>query len=153
MKRSFLNMVLNHTQTYLQRWGRLKNTHAPKLGWVNMLRTALGMTLTQLAQRMKVSAPTLAKIEKGERAGTVSLNTLRKVANALDCELVYALVPRKDLEQMLTARARAVARRRLATVTHSMRLEAQAPSRKQTKRQFEQLTKELLEERPRELWD
>ena len=141
MKRSFLNMMLNQTQIHLQRWGKLKNTPAPKLGWVTSLRITLGMTLAQLAQRMKVSAPTLAKIEKGERVGTVSLNTLRKAATALDCELVYALVPRKDLKRMLTERARAVARRRLATATHSMRLEAQAPSRMQTKQQLEQLTK------------
>lgn len=80
-----------------------------KRGFVREIREALGISSTQLARLVGVSQPAIVKLEKGERDGTVSLNTLAKVAEALDCKLVYALVPNSSLDDILQARAREVA--------------------------------------------
>lgn len=80
-----------------------------KRGFVREIREALGISSTQLARLVGVSQPAIVKLEKGERDGTVSLNTLAKVAEALDCKLVYALVPKSSLDDILLARAREVA--------------------------------------------
>lgn len=66
-----------------------------RTGWVHYMRTALGMSLKNLAQRAGISVPTAAQSEKRENQGKVTLETLRKMAAAMDCELVYAFVPKK----------------------------------------------------------
>src|SRR5262245_8023854 len=98
----------------------------PPRGWVRAIRDALGMTTRQLAARMGLSQSTIAALEKGEEAETVSLKTLREAAKALDCRLVYALVPNTTLEEAVNARARALADAQLARIHHTMRLEDQA---------------------------
>lgn len=84
------------------------------------------MTAQDLADRMGVNQSVLSRIEKSERSGRIQLDTLQRAADALDCELVYALVPRRDLDEMVTERARALALERLGRVGHTMALEAQA---------------------------
>jgi hypothetical protein len=44
---------------------------------------------------------------------------LQRAADALGCDLVYALVPRQPLEQIVAGRARDVSRDQLARVDHS----------------------------------
>lgn len=98
---------------------------APPKGWVRALRDALGMTGAQLGARMGIRPQTLVTIEKSEASGTIQLNTLRRAAEALDCTLVYALVPNTSLDAAVDERARKIAKRALQRVAHTMRLEAQ----------------------------
>lgn len=89
------------------------------------MRQALGMTSADLADRMGVSAAAVSKLEASERRGTVALQTLGRAADALDCDLVYALVPRRSLEAMVEGRAKVVATAIYQSVAVSMRLEGQ----------------------------
>lgn len=98
----------------------------PPRGWVRAVRDALGITSRQLAARMGLAQSTIIALEKGEAAGTVTLNTMREAAEALNCQLVYALAPRTSLTDMVQQRARALAKKKLARVRHTMRLEGQA---------------------------
>jgi predicted DNA-binding mobile mystery protein A len=98
---------------------------APPKGWVRAIRDALGMTGVQLARRMKVRPQTIEAMEKSEVSGSVQLSTLRRAAEALDCTLVYALVPNSSLDGAVEARARKIAERELRRVAHTMKLEAQ----------------------------
>jgi predicted DNA-binding mobile mystery protein A len=98
----------------------------PPRGWIRAIRDALGMTGAQLAQRLGVAQPTLAALEQGEVEGTVTLARLRRAAEALDCKLVYALVPNTPLDQRLRERAEMVADRQLARTHQTMTLENQA---------------------------
>ncbi|KJF65419.1 mobile mystery protein A [Rhizobium nepotum] len=98
---------------------------APPKGWVRALRDALGMTGSQLGSRMGIRPQTVEAIEKSEASGTIQLSTLRRAAEALDCTLVYALVPNTSLEATVDERARKIAMRELQRVAHTMRLEAQ----------------------------
>ena len=68
----------------------------PARGWVRAVRDALGMTAEQLGERMGITQPSVNRLELSEAAGTIQLNTLRRAAEALGCEVVYALVPRRD---------------------------------------------------------
>lgn len=97
----------------------------PEGGWVRALRQSLGMTSAELAERMGVSAAAVSKLESRERSGTVALQTLGRAADALDCELVYALVPRRPLETMVEDRAKVVATAVYKSVAASMSLEEQ----------------------------
>ena len=97
----------------------------PKAGWVRSIRSALGMTRGQLAARLGVTAATVADIERSEANGRVQLNTLRRVAAALDCEVVYALVPAQSLVERVESRRDQLAEAAYRRTAHSMALENQ----------------------------
>ena len=123
----------------------------PPKGWVRALRDALGMTGAQLGARMGIRPQTVETIEKSEAAGTIQLNTLRRAAEALDCTLVYALVPNTSLEAMVNARARKIAIRELQRVAHSMRLEAQGTDDANLEARIQTYIRDRLSER--DLWN
>lgn len=125
----------------------------PKEGWVRAIREALGMSARQLAERMGVSQATLAKMEKGEVENTVTLKTLERIAEALDCRLFHALVPRSSLEDMVRRQARAAAEKLVKRVSHSMELEKQGVSRKRREEQIEELADEMARSLSRDLWE
>lgn len=102
-----------------------KHLHVPPKGWIRAIRDALGMSGVQLGKRLKVSPQTVEAMEKSEAAGTIQLNTLKRAAEAMDCTLVYALVPRTSLENTVKNRARQIATAALARVSHTMKLEDQ----------------------------
>jgi predicted DNA-binding mobile mystery protein A len=70
----------------------------------------------------------------------------------MDCDLVYALVPRRPLRDIVERQAEDVARRKLASVAHSMQLEDQGVSGTAMERQVQELARNLIEKRRRELW-
>ncbi len=82
--------------------------------------------------------------------GTIQLATLRRAAEALDCTLVYVLIPNKPLKTMIRERARKLARRRLQAVDHSMLLENQKVSAKDAEPRLDELAEDID---PRALWD
>lgn len=97
----------------------------PPRGWIRAIRDCLGMTGVQLAGRLKVRPQTVAALERSEATGTIQLATLRRAAAAMDCTLVYALVPNSSLQDAVAARARKIAERDLQRAAHTMKLEAQ----------------------------
>ena len=137
-----------------QRFSSLKpesRYRPPSKGWIRAIRDALGMTGAQLGKRMGVKAQTVTDIEKSEAAGTIQLKTLRRVAEALDCVIVYALIPNSSLEGMVQIRAREIAREELARIAHTMDLEAQGLSKEEREEQVETYIRDHLRER--ELWE
>lgn len=123
----------------------------PSTGWIRALRQSLGLTAVAFGRRLKVKQQSATELEDSERAGTISIASLRRAANALDADFVYAVVPRKNLRETIAARARQLAKERVAPIAHSMRLEAQGLSEKELSEQVEELARDL-ERRPRELW-
>jgi predicted DNA-binding mobile mystery protein A len=123
----------------------------PAVGWVRALRNALGLSERGFAKRLRITQRSLQQLEHNEQKGSVTLESLRRIARDLDADLVYAIVPRKPLRATLSARARALAAERLDPIAHSMAMEGQALSPRQLERQIEELASEL-EKKPRELW-
>jgi predicted DNA-binding mobile mystery protein A len=125
----------------------------PPRGWVKAIREALGMTTAQLAKRMNVSQPRVPGIEKAEVSGSIKLESLERAAHALDCRLVYALVPRKPLESLVEDRARELARKRLWATSHSMALENQRVGEADEREHLERLVQKLLSQPGSALWE
>src|ERR1700720_1375648 len=120
----------SHLDKRFKEMGAVTRFAPPVRGWIKAIREALGMSTAQLAKRLRIKQPSIIALEQSEAKGTIELATLRRVAEALDCTLVYALVPKKPLEAMVREQAHKVARRRLQSVEHSMALERQAVSPK-----------------------
>jgi len=123
----------------------------PARGWVAGIRSALGMTTRQLASRLGIRQPSLLALEKSEVAGTVSLDTLRRAADALECDLVYVLVPRRPLDENVKRRDRALAEAKVARTSHSMRLEGQGVSARKCAAEVQRLAA-ILEDQSSRLW-
>lgn len=124
----------------------------PPKGWVRAIRDALGMTGRQLAGRLGIKQPTLVALEQGEVNGTISIGRLRQVAEALDCTLVYALVPNRSLDKMVEERARKLADLRLTRTHHSMRLEDQGLRERDLSEERDRIAAGLLRDSARQLW-
>ena len=124
----------------------------PPRGWIKAIREALGMTTAQLGKRLGVSQPRAVAIEKAEATNAITLETLERAARALDCELVYALVPRKPLEALAEERATKVARKRMQSTRHTMALEAQSVDASAEEEQIKALARKLLEGSGSALW-
>lgn len=112
----------------------------------------LGMRGVDFARRLGVAPATAAALEKSEAIGTASLESLRKAAEVLDCDLVYALVPRGKLASKLEQRAGAKADEMLGQVNQTMRLEAQNVDPITSRRQSREVIIKSLLEKPAALW-
>ncbi|MCW9057895.1 MAG: mobile mystery protein A [Gammaproteobacteria bacterium] len=137
----------------LNSWRELHNQVRPPRGWIKAIREALGMTAAQLAERLGVSQPRVFTMEKAEATGAITLDSLERAANALDCQLVYALVPRKPLDQLVRERAEIKAKQRLKSASHTMVLEAQGVDAADEREQFEHLVRQLIEKGGSKLWE
>jgi predicted DNA-binding mobile mystery protein A len=129
--------------------GSVMDYKPPVQGWIRAIRDALGMSAAQLAQRLGVRQPTVTTLEQSESKGTIELASLRRAAEALDCRLVYALVPNKPLDAIIREKARAFAHRRFEPIEHSMLLEDQKVAGQSPDR-FDEI---LRETNPRLFWD
>lgn len=103
--------------------------HQPPLrGWIRALRDSLGLSAAQLGNRLGVRSQSVDDWEKSEMAGAIRLDTLRRVGRAMDCTLVYALVPNTSLDETVLRKADRVARAAISGVSHTMALEDQLVS-------------------------
>jgi len=147
------HIVLQQLDKTLSLFGFSRNMQPPVKGWIRAVREALGMSGTQLAQRLKVSQPRIPKLEQDELSGAVTLKTMRQAAEALDCVFVYALVPRTSLEDTVRTQARKIAAERMQRVSHTMLLEAQGLSEDEQRASVDAAVEELVREMPKELWE
>jgi predicted DNA-binding mobile mystery protein A len=138
------------------RLGALKESvplRSPPDGWLKTIRRALGMRTGQLAKRLRVSQPSVVHAEEREVNGTISLQTLRRFANELDCDLVYFLIPRSSLSQSVERRAELIARAESVAVANSLGLEWQVIPSLAMAEQIDRQKDALIAERPAKLWD
>ena len=133
-----------------QQFGPAERYRAPARGWIRAIRQALGITTAQLAKRMGVRQPSIVDLERSEEKGSIALATLRRAAEALDCSLVYVLIPNEPLETTIRERARTFLRRRRRPVEHTMLLEDQDVAGPVSERQIDDTIRETS---PRRFWD
>lgn len=123
----------------------------PPRGWIRAIRDALGMTAMELGSRIGVSQTRATHLERGEIDDSITLKSLRAAAEALDCELVYALVPHKPLDALLRERAILMADRQLAHSSHTMALENQSLRSADLSAERDRLIEVMLRD-PKKLW-
>jgi predicted DNA-binding mobile mystery protein A len=124
----------------------------PPRGWIKAIREGLGMTSAQLAKRMGVSQPRIAELEKAEIGGNVTVQSLERAAEALECRLVYLLIPNQPLEERIAVQAETVAEQHMSSVEQTMRLEKQAVDNDRQRRALKQRIITQLLDRPSRLW-
>ncbi|MDB4915467.1 MAG: hypothetical protein JWM95_3111 [Gemmatimonadetes bacterium] len=161
MPQDFRHLARRQLSEAIARYPAYAVGEAPRDGWVAAIRNALEMTVRQLAARLEVTPSNVVRMEQRERDETISLAALRRAANALDADLVYALIPRRTarstandnlLDALIEARAREVAAAELKRIGHTMALEDQAVGPADMEAQIKARAA-MLAQSPRRLWD
>ena len=161
MDANFQRLARRQLSQSLAEYAKASKSPRPRDGWIAALREAFDMTVRQFAARLGVAPSSVVRLEQRERDDTISLGALRRAAHALDCDLVYAVVPRlaaagepsdNMLYTLIAARARKVAEAELRRVAHTMALEDQAVNGDDMQAQISERA-EALAETPRWLWD
>ncbi len=137
----------------LKQFLTLKVIVPPRKGWIRAVRDALGMTGEQLAKRLDTNKQRVSRIEQDEKLGSITVKTLRNVAEALNCEFVYSFVPKQTLEDTVRNQARIVAKKRMDRSDQMMRLEKQELGLSEKEKLMESMITEIIEKMPRTLWD
>lgn len=137
----------------LQRFEALKATAVPEKGWIRAIRDALGMSGRQLARRMGVNQQRVARMERDERPGKLTLKTLQAAAEAMDCVFVYGIVPKDSLEQTIRNQAGHLAKKQTARSNQLMRLENQELDEKEKDKAMKELVEEIVRTMPKSLWE
>lgn len=90
-------------------YAKLQRNATPRCGWTKTIRLALGMSSKALGERLDMTAQGARKLEQAEANGTITLNTLARLADGLDCEVHYVFVPRTSLVEQVLRRTHEVA--------------------------------------------
>ena len=153
MVKKYQKTALEQLDASLAQFAPLRDMQPPRKGWIRAIRDALGMSGRQLGQRMGVSKMWVADMERLEANGATSLKTLRRAAEAMDCVLVYALVPKTSLKETLLKQARQKVRQDMARASHTMALEDQALAKDEAAKATETAAASLLDKIPKTFWD
>jgi predicted DNA-binding mobile mystery protein A len=124
----------------------------PKQGWIREIREALSMSMSDLALRMGVTKQRVERMERDEVAEKLTLETMKRVSETLDCEFVYFLVPRKSLNTQMEQQALAAAKKIAAEVDTTMKLEQQGATPAGMKQLIRDTAQDLLEKEDRRIW-
>ena len=152
-QKSLKRLKLRQLDADLKPFQGLRSVPPPRLGWLAEVRRGLGMTAAQLGRRLGVTKQRIGALERAEAEGKLTLTSLKRAAHALGCDLVYAVVPRGSLAEMVERQAQAVATAIVQRTAHSMGLEHQRPSDQETSAQIRDVAERLKAELSSRLWD
>jgi len=151
MKSSKVQFFLDETQGKLNPFSVLKSEIKPDNGWVNAIRVSIKMSLRQLGERLHITPQGVRDLEKREKEGAITINTLKEVGRVLDMDLVYGFISRHNsLEEMIEERAREIAEE---VVIKAIKLNNQKNSENDVKKAIQQKTYEISSKMPSNLWD
>ena len=123
-------------------------------GWIRSSRTAIGMTLKQLASRLGFSVPAAKNFEMREVDEAITLASLRKIANVMEMDLVYYFKPKQDsLDDLLQIRAELKAKELMERSNQAMILENQEADNTNKSREYDRLITEIRNQKLSSLWD
>lgn len=134
-----------------ERFEKMRFEPKPKNGWIKTIREALSMPLAFPANKLGASKQSITRFEKNEVDESITLKSLRKLAETMDCELHYAIIPHgRSLKKIVEKRAEEKARAMVSDVNNTMSLEDQKI--KDSKSSIKYLAKEFAEDLNKSLW-
>ena len=154
MKNFKVQFFLDETQDKLNPFSVLKSEIKPDNGWVNAIRVSIKMSLRQLGERLHITPQGVRDLEKREKEGAITINTLREVGRVLEMDLVYGFISRHNsLEDMIEERAREIAEEDVLKTRQTMQLDNSRKSENDIKKAIQQKTYEISSKMPSNLWD
>lgn len=132
----------------------LKQVAMPPTGWIKAIRNAIGMSMQQLGNKLKVSKQGVMDIEKREKEGSITIKSLREIARVMDMQLVYGFVPNDgSLDALIEKRATELAKQIVMRTANTMKLEDQANSKERIDTAIKERAADIKNEMPKILWN
>ena len=154
MRSSKVQFFLDETQGKLNPFSVLKSEIKPDNGWVNAIRVSIKMSLRQLGERLHITPQGVRDLEKREKEGAITINTLKEVGRVLDMDLVYGFISRHNsLEDMIEERAKEIAEEVILKTEQTMQQDNLRKSENEIKKAIQQKTYEISSKMPTNLWD
>lgn len=126
----------------------------PERGWIHTIRTTLNMTMAQLGNKLSITRQGVKRIEESEAKGTITLNSLKEVAHALEMQFVYGFIPQDEtIEKLIASKAEKLAARIIMRTHQNMKLEDQGIQDDKIAAAITDLSAELKREVKKSLWD
>lgn len=125
-----------------------QNIVSQSSGWIKTVREAIGMTVSQLATRLGVTQPRITKMESNE--DNLKLSTMKKAAEAMNCEFVYYFKPKTTFQNLVDEQAQKKAAEVLKTVNVNMALENQEIAEDEAVKDF---ASDLINTKIKQIWD
>lgn len=152
---------MNVRETARRQYGRIvdqaaatgANLASPAQGWLFTLRKALGMSGSQVADRMGVTRAAVYQAERNERIGAITIAQMEKLAKAMGGRFIYAVVPNASVEAAMRQQARKKAEARIFRASAHMALENQALPNDMLERRIEEAAEDLLRSLPADFWE
>ena len=147
-------LLIEQLDQKLQPFSESGKVLVPERGWINTIRTTLNMTMAQLGAKLNITRQGVKRIEESEANRTITLNSLKDVANAMDLTLVYALVPKNGtINDLIQVKAEKLARRIVLRTNQNMKLEDQEIGDEKIAKTIKELADEIKREMRKSLWD
>ena len=132
----------------------LKQVAIPPTGWIKAIRTAIGMSMQQLGNKLSISKQAVLDIEKREKNGSITIKSLKEIGRVLDMQLVYGFVPNnRSLNDLIEKRAIELATTIVMRTSNTMKLEEQGNTKKRIEKAIKERAEEIKHEMPKILWD
>jgi len=148
------SLQLQQLNNKMLAFASLRQVAVPPTGWIKAIRTALGMSMQQLGNKLNVSRQGVLDIENREKEGSITIRSLRQIATAMDMQLVYGFVPNEgSLDDLIEKRATELATQIVMRTANTMKLEDQANSEKRIEAAIEERAAVIKNEMPKILWD
>ncbi|TDT46462.1 putative DNA-binding mobile mystery protein A [Maribacter spongiicola] len=147
-------LLIEQLDQKLQPFSESRKVLVPERGWINTIRTALNMTMAQLGTKLNITRQGVKRIEDSEANGTITLNSLKDVAKALDLKLVYALIPKNEtIDDLIQKKADKLAQKIVIRANQNMKLEDQGIGDDKIAKTIKELASEIKREMRKSLWD
>lgn len=147
-------LQLEQLEQRIQRLAPAREIPNPPIGLIKAIRSALGMSMQQLATKLGVTKQGIHEMEKREQEGAITLRSLKEVANAMDMDLVYGFVPREgSMQAYIDKRAHDLAKKIVSRASQTMALEDQSVSEQRLQQAIEERAETFKRELPKALWD
>lgn len=154
MKKEIKKIQRDQLDRRISYYNRLNKIEPLRDGWIKSIRVSLGMSLEQLAKKLKVTPQSVKEMENREKEGTISLNILKDIASSLGLKFVYGFsAPKSSLEKIVKKRAYDVAKGIVLRSDKNMRLEGQGNSRLRIKKAIKERADKIIVDQEKILWD
>ena len=154
MKNDNKKIYLEQIDNKIKVFSILKNSVIPPEGWIHAIRTAIGMSLQQLSNRVGIAPQSIKEMETREKNKNITLKSLEEVARALDMRLVYGFIPKENsLKKMLDLKAETIAKSIVMKTSKTMHLEDQGNTKVRINKAIKERKREIIDNMPRYLWD
>ena len=148
------SLQLQQLNSKMLDFASLKKVVMPPTGWIKAIRTAIGMSMQQLGNKLNVSKQGVMVIEKREKDGSITIKSLREIARVMDMQLVYGFVANDgSLDALIEKRATELATQIVMRTANTMKLEDQANSKKRIETAIRERAAAIKNEMPKILWD